>query len=384
MVCQVFNLSDKKIFNDFSIIYKIYREIFDSGLFGIEIRDLHFSTAEEIYKLILEENEICYKNSSEGHSSDILIPGSVNQLKRFSRKVISSGHEEIGYRLLNSISNYEDYNKISYNIGGKEFIFNKTYIMGILNITPDSFSDGGLFYDRNKAVEHAVEMVDAGADLVDVGGESTRPGSEPVSTSEEINRVIPVIENILKIKPDTLISVDTTKSHVAARALDTGAVLVNDISGLTYDQDMARVVSDYKAGIVVMHILGKPKTMQKNPEYNNVVKDVFDFLMKQTETALKEGIKNIIIDPGIGFGKTVEHNFELLKMMDSFKCLGYPILAGVSRKSFIGKTLEIDINNRDEATAITETTAVLKGARIIRTHNVRYCKYVSILTEKLL
>lgn len=243
--------------------------------------------------------------------------------------------------------------------------------MGILNVTPDSFSDGGKYYEIDSAVEHAVEMITSGADIIDIGGESTRPGSDSVPEREEINRVVPVIEKILKIFPNTIISIDTTKKNVAYEALKRGARIINDISGLTFEPEMAELIRDFNAALVIMHLKGIPKNMQQNPSYADVVNEVFDFLYKQTEIAKNAGVADIIVDPGIGFGKSIFHNYEVLKHLEKFKALGYPVLIGLSRKSFLGKSLGLDIDKREMATVIAETLALRNGADIIRTHNVK-------------
>ena len=185
--------------------------------------------------------------------------------------------------------------------------------MGILNVTPDSFSDGGLYLHEDDAINHALKMIEDGADIIDIGGESTRPGSDVVSEDEEINRVIPVIKKILDKKPEAIISIDTTKSKVAEEALKNGAQIVNDISGLTFDSEMIAVVKKYDASIIIMHIKGTPKNMQQNPHYDDVVKEVLNFLKAQSQNAEQEGLSKIIIDPGIGFGKRIQDNFELIK-----------------------------------------------------------------------
>jgi dihydropteroate synthase len=252
--------------------------------------------------------------------------------------------------------------------------------MGILNVTPDSFSDAGKYFNKNAAIEYAIEMFDNGADIVDVGGESTRPGSNPVSEEEELKRVIPVIKGILKKSPEALLSVDTTKSNVAREACKTGVKIINDISGLTFDPEIAEVANEFSASLVVMHIKGIPKTMQVKPIYDDLVFEIYEFLYKQTESAKSKGVKNIIIDPGIGFGKRIEDNFEILRRLSDFKSLGYPILIGLSRKSFLGKTLDLDVDDRDTATVVAETIAIRNGAKIIRTHNVSN----AVRTKKLL
>jgi dihydropteroate synthase len=384
LVFQIFRISDNKTFREFSNTYKIFREVYDPGLYGLEMRNIPVEAAEEIFKIIIEVDEICYKKQSDDDITDLFIPGTINELKKMAKKVISSGNEDVGYRMLGTISNFEGYDKIKYVIGRKEFIFNQAFIMGILNVTPDSFSDGGLFYNVESAVKYGTEMFDSGADIIDVGGESTRPGAVPVNTAEELNRVIPVIEALLLARPDMIISVDTSKSRVAEEALKKGALIVNDISGLRYDPLMAKVVKNYDAALIIMHIKGTPKDMQDKAEYENVVKEVFNYLQESSAAAQKKGIMNIIIDPGIGFAKTAEHNFELLRRLHDFKCMGFPILAGVSRKSFLGKILEVEVSERDTPTAVAEAAAIINGARIIRTHNVKYGKYVSTITGKFL
>ena len=243
--------------------------------------------------------------------------------------------------------------------------------MGILNITSDSFSDGGLFINKQKAVNHALEMIESGADIIDIGGESTRPGSEPVSETEELERVIPVINGILKSKPDAIISIDTTKANVAKQALRNGALIVNDISGGSFEPDIFKVTSEHNAAMILMHIKGKPKTMQVSPEYSDVIAEVYDHLAKQSSIASEHGIENIIIDPGIGFGKRLEHNLSLINGLDYFRSLGFPILIGLSRKSFIGNILNLPVEERDDATNSLNMLVLSKGARIIRTHNVK-------------
>lgn len=259
----------------------------------------------------------------------------------------------------------------SYKLGGKLFSFNKAYTMGILNVTPDSFSDGGKFFNKENAVEQALQMIKDGADIIDIGGESTRPGSERVDTEEQIERIIPVVEAVFKINPDIVISVDTTDSKVARKALKTGAHIINDVSGLTGDDEMINVISSFNAAVIIMHMKGTPKTMQQNPFYNNVVEEVHEFLFTQCKKAEEKSISKIFIDPGIGFGKRIEDNLKLIKELNKFEDINYPVVIGISRKSFIGKILELEVEKRDIATSFLNATAISKGARIIRTHNVK-------------
>jgi dihydropteroate synthase len=227
-------------------------------------------------------------------------------------------------------------------------------------------------------------MVDDGADIIDIGGESTRPGSDSVSINEELKRTIPVIKQLVKLRKDLVISIDTTKSEVARQALDSGTSIINDISGLTFDKEMIEVVKNYSAGLVIMHIKDDPKTMQDNPFYEDVVKEVINFLSKQSSKAKQVGIDKIIIDPGIGFGKRVEDNIELIKRLEEIQSIGYPVMVGLSRKSFMGKILDLNVKERDLATVIMETVSVLKSARIIRTHNIKYCTQMVKLVSHIL
>jgi dihydropteroate synthase len=254
--------------------------------------------------------------------------------------------------------------------------------MGILNVTPDSFSDGGRFFDLERAVERGVELAEQGADFLDIGGESTRPGSDPVSEEEEIRRVVPVIERLSR-EVRIPLSIDTYKSSVARAALASGACIVNDISGMTFDPAMIETVFDTKATVVLMHILGTPKTMQLKPVYSDVVRDVFQFLERQSSLASDRGIMQIIVDPGLGFGKELRHNFELMKRLGTFEQLGYPILVGPSRKSFIGQVLDLPVDQRLEGTAAAVTACILRGAHIVRVHDVKEMKRVALVADAL-
>jgi dihydropteroate synthase len=249
----------------------------------------------------------------------------------------------------------------------------KTYIMGILNVTPDSFSDGGQFFDKISAIRRAVQMVKEGADIIDIGGESTRPGSDPVPLEEELRRTIPLIEVLVK-EIRVPISIDTYKSKVAIRALNAGASMVNDISGLRFDPVMTSVIAQYKVPVVIMHIKGKPKDMQQNPVYEDLIPEVIAYLKESIDMATKAGISEdkIIIDPGIGFGKTFEHNLEIINNLRKLRVLEKPILIGPSRKAFIGKILgDVPTGERLEGTAAAVAISIMNGANIIRVHDVR-------------
>lgn len=243
-------------------------------------------------------------------------------------------------------------------------------IMGIINVTPDSFSDGGRFLSPDAAYDHAMRLIDEGADLLDIGGESTRPGAEPVATDEELRRTIPVVER-LRRRTAIPLSIDTYKAVVAQAALESGASLVNDVSGTTFDPDMAEMVARYDAGLVVMHIQGTPRTMQTEPRYDDVVVEVRDWLARMAARSAAAGVTKIIVDPGLGFGKTPEHNFKLLKHVDTLAALGYPVMIGSSRKSFLGRPFEAPPDDRLEGTLVSNILAVQKGAAILRVHDVK-------------
>jgi len=247
----------------------------------------------------------------------------------------------------------------------------RALLMGILNVTPDSFSDGGRFIEPDRAIEHALRMVDEGADIIDIGGESSRPGAREVSLGEELDRVMPVIEG-LNGKLGKPISIDTRRSAVARAACRAGAVMINDISGLRNDPQMAQTAAEFGAWLVLMHMKGTPATMQLDIHYDDLLGEIGSFLAAAAEKAVAAGVEKskIIIDPGIGFGKTTVHNLVILKNLDRFAKLGYPVLVGASRKSFIGNTLGLPVEQRLEGSLAAAVYAVLKGAAIVRVHDV--------------
>lgn len=260
----------------------------------------------------------------------------------------------------------------------------RTLIMGVLNVTPDSFSDGGLFFDKNHAVAHGESMAAAGADIIDVGGESTRPFSDPVSVEEEIRRVVPVIEALAQ-HLSVPISIDTCKSEVAKQAIAFGASMVNDIGAIRLDPAMAEVVAETGVPIALMHMKGTPKDMQVDPHYEDVLEEVRFFLAKAIDDATKAGIdrNQIIVDPGIGFGKTVNHNLLLIKHLATFHSLETPILIGTSRKSFIAKLLGDQMENREVGTQATVAAAALQGVHIVRVHDVERTKHTLKMIEAI-
>ncbi len=258
-------------------------------------------------------------------------------------------------------------------------------IMGILNVTPDSFFDGGRYDTEEAAIEYALRMVEEGADIIDVGGESTRPYAEEVGLEEELKRVIPVIEKISACS-DVFISIDTYKSKVAQAACLAGAQMINDISGLTFDPQMAHIAREMRAQVVIMHTKGTPKNMQKNPYYEDVISEISEFFRKQMDTAIQAGIaeERIILDPGIGFGKRVEDNLRILKMFGEFKKIGRPLLIGTSMKSFIGKVTGSTLEERLEGTLASLAVSIMNGADILRVHDVKSAQKVTKLVHAVM
>ena len=254
---------------------------------------------------------------------------------------------------------------------GKLDFARRTVIMGILNVTPDSFFDGGRRLKPARAIADGIEMVESGADILDVGGESTRPGAQPIDEAEERARVLPVIQG-LRREVDVPISIDTYKSGVARAALNAGADIVNDISALRFDPALVSLVAAEGVPVILMHMQGRPQTMQAEPEYGDVVREVRDFLAAQLYEAMDGGIaaERIVLDPGIGFGKTLEHNLQLLRGLPALAALGQPLLVGASRKAFIGKILGFDSNRRLEGSLAVAVAAVLGGANLLRVHDV--------------
>lgn len=263
-------------------------------------------------------------------------------------------------------------------IGNKEFLIGeKTYIMGILNVTPDSFSDGGKFNTIESAVSHAKKMVEEGADIIDIGGESTRPGHEPVSAEEEITRVVPIIE-ILSKEIKIPISVDTTKAEVAEAAIKVGAAMINDIWGLKKDNNMAKIIAKYDLPCCIMH-------NRENNKYSNLINDIIKDLNESLDIALKAGIKqeNIILDPGIGFAKNLNQNLEVMNKLEAIKKMGYPLLLGISRKSMIGLSLNLPTNERLEGTIASNVIGIMKGCDFIRVHDIKENKRAAIMTDTI-
>ena len=261
----------------------------------------------------------------------------------------------------------------------------RPFIMGIVNVTPDSFSDGGSYFSPEQAVAHGLRLAEEGADIIDIGGESTRPGAAPVSAAEETERVLPVIAE-LAANIDVPLSIDTTKAEVARKALAAGAEIVNDVSALRFDPEMGDVVAAARVPVVLMHMRGTPRTMQYDIHYQSLIDDIREFLEERIEYAVSVGIalENIIIDPGIGFGKSIEQdNLSILKNLAAFTALGRPVLVGTSRKGFIGKLLGTPVHEREEGTAATVAIAIYNGAHMVRVHDVKSMKMVAAVANAI-
>ncbi len=319
--------------------------------------------------------------------SDILIMGSVKQILALAKKIEK---QPFGLSLI-----ARGMSEILMNMGRNEYIWktsrrkltlgNKTLIMGILNVTPDSFSDGGLFFSQQKAVEHGLQMAAEGADIIDIGGESTRPGAKSVTVAVELKRVLPIMESLAK-QVKVPLSIDTKKAEVARVALAAGAEIVNDISALNGDKKMAIVIKETGAAVVLMHMRGTPQNMQKgNLVYADIMGEIITYLKKSSEKALKAGIEKdrLVIDPGIGFGKTREDNYKIIKNLSELKGLGMPVMVGTSRKSFIGKLAGGEPQQRLEGTAATVTAAIINGCHIVRVHDVAAMKKVAAITDAI-
>jgi len=261
----------------------------------------------------------------------------------------------------------------------------RTLLMGTINVTPDSFSDGGRFYKTDQAIKQGELLASEGADILDVGGESTRPFSNSVGVEEELRRVIPVVSQLAK-STSLPISIDTCKGQVASAALDAGATMINDISGLRYDPELAQLAAKSQVPLVLMHMQGSPRTMQLEPNYGSLLSEIIGFLEERIQFACEAGVSRdqVIVDPGIGFGKTVHHNLLLLKHLDSLATLGRPILLGTSRKSFIGAVLDKEVTEREPGSWATVCAGIIKGAHIVRVHEVTTCRQIADMVDAII
>ena len=392
---QVVRISDiaeaKKVFEELGVAIEGIKIMVPKSLYlALKLSNVELRAAN-----ILKQNMIAYGGDValpkgayylDVELTDLVIMGT---LKHFEQLCISlMEHDlclpQIGDEIREALVNYESYAQVLH-IG--DFLFDlreRTYLMGILNVTPDSFADGGRYGNTQAAVEHGIRMAEQGADIIDIGGESTHPGAESVNLDEELKRVIPVIEGLSE-KLDKPISIDTYKHEVAKQALDAGALMVNDISGLRAEQDMAKLVADRNIPVVIMHMQGTPQNMQENPRYDDVVGEIVNFLRERAEYALREGVlkEKIIVDPGIGFGKKINHNLEIMHRLSELRSLGFPILMGTSRKSFIGQTLDLPVDKRLEGTAATVAYSIAQGANIVRVHDVEEMTRVARMTDAM-
>ena len=269
------------------------------------------------------------------------------------------------------------------NIKGNLLDLNKPKIMGILNVTPDSFFDGGLYNTEKKVDIQVTKMIEDGMDILDVGGYSSRPGAKEISINEEIDRVVPVVKFIRKTYPELILSVDTFRSEVARNCLDLGIDIINDISAGCIDKNILDVVAEYNCPYIMMHMKGTPQTMQINPEYENLIKELLIYFAKRIYLAREKGIIDIIVDPGFGFGKTLDHNYTIMKKIENFKLLDLPILVGISRKSFITKQLDIDKKDSLNGTTALNMYFLEKNVNILRVHDVKEAKECIMLHEKI-
>lgn len=301
--------------------------------------------------------------------ADVIVMGGMEQLAATAAKVGG----DIGARMEAARAAFAAPPQRVLRCRGREITLGeKTLVMGIVNVTPDSFSGDGLGSDVEAAIAQGKRMVEEGADLLDIGGESTRPGSEPVSEEDELRRVLPVIEGLAR-QAEVPISIDTYKSSVARAGVTAGASIVNDISGLHHDPQMAKIAAEAGAAVIIMHIQGTPRDMQKDPKYADVIGEISDYLAEGIATAEAAGVtrEQIVVDPGIGFGKTLEHNLEILRRLREFRALGCAVMVGTSRKSMIGRILDLPADQRVEGTAATVALAIAAGVDIVRVHDVK-------------
>jgi len=320
-------------------------------------------------------------------ASDIILMGTQNQLNTIIDRLADRFNDLQGVagRLRECLKNIES---PPHTVRCKKTVLQlneRTHLMGILNVTPDSFSDGGMFLDPGNAISHGIELASQGADIIDIGGESTRPGAKPLLPDEELRRIIPVIEG-LSGEIDIPISIDTYKSLIAEKAIEAGAEMINDISGLHFDPKMADVAAKYDVPVVVMHIKGTPEIMQLDVHYDCLLTEIMEYLEESTEIAERAGVdeRQIIIDPGIGFGKSVEDNLRIISRLTEFKSLGKPIMLGLSRKSFIGRILNAEVDQRAEGTLASISAAIMNGANILRVHDVAPARKAAQMADAIL
>lgn len=365
MNIQIINISKVANLEFYINKYGIEESELNRYKYALEIRNISDRILNNVASLFVHQKVLQNQNS-------YFVLSEYPEIFRNVENTESLLEENIVHQIKLTCDNYFTFDSKQFKINHSIFNYSSTYIVGILNVTPDSFSDGGKYFSHDKAIKKAIEMIDSGVDIIDIGGESTRPGAAIINESKEIERVVPVIQEILNLRPDTVISVDTAKSKVAAYAIDAGATLINDISAFSFDDEIVDVAREYEVPYVLMHMKGTPRTMQNSPFYEDPVADIYDFLNDKIEQLLNRGVKNIVVDPGIGFGKRVSDNMEIINRLREFKGLGLPILIGLSRKSFLGKILNLEVDKRDIATIIAESNSAKNGATFVRTHNTDY------------
>ncbi len=316
--------------------------------------------------------------------SDLILMGTASQYEKLLSKLRIQPFKckDIAAEIEEVLENYEKRDLVL-KLPKKEIPLDRTLVMGVLNVTPDSFSDGGKFLEPDAAINHGEEMAKQGADIIDIGGESTRPYSDPVSLDEELKRVRPVVEELLQ-RIDVPISIDTMHPEVVKEIVEMGAQMVNDVSGLR-DEQMISTIAELDVPVVIMHMLGEPKTMQEKPEYKDVMGGICRYLRNQVDAAVRGGIsrEKIIVDPGIGFGKTIEHNLEIIRRLGELRSMGLPILIGTSRKSFIGKILDVDETERLEGSLAAMVSSIQNGANIVRVHDVEESVRVARIADAI-
>ena len=360
--------------------YNVDQYVILHGKFLFELSGCTTEQINLLFSIGKSERNVLAVHENRELNQVLLQFSEINRSLRKIRGFVSRDQELVNF--FNRVETYFYHSKQTvWKLKNSRLDFSQSpFIMGILNVTPDSFSDGGKFESSNKAIDHALFMVEAGADIIDVGGESTRPGSDPVKTEDELKRVIPVIEGI-KRHTGIPLSIDTYKSEVAEAALISGADIVNDISGCTFDAHTIDVVKKYNVPVIIMHIKGTPKNMQQNPVYEDVFPEVYNFLEGQVEMLKENGIENVAIDPGIGFGKQLNDNLKLLNNLEGFKFLSKPLLIGVSRKSLIGHILNKNVNERLIGSLSIALLSAVNGADILRVHDVAETKDVFKILE---
>lgn len=358
--------------------------------FGLKLRSL----PEPLLNLLRNQarifalNILPFRDIAVVAGKTYLILGTAENLKKFCTYSLKIEPQTAYKKFFNLIQNaLLNYQKDKFWLKCRNHqlrLAKRTRIMGILNVTPDSFSDGGVYFNKEAAIEHALQMEEEGADLIDIGAESTRPGASAVSPKEQLKRIADVVR-ILGKRLKIPISIDTADVVVARHCLDLGASIINDIFALRKDKGLGSLIARYKAAVVLMHMKGTPRIMQKNPEYKDLISEIINFLRKAKERALESGVneKSIIIDPGLGFGKATEHNLEIINKLSCFKILGCPILIGPSRKSFIGNVLKLPVPEREFGTAASVVFSILNGAKIVRVHNVKRMREVIKIAEAI-